>query len=244
MTTLTLAAIRFTDDLSTMQRFLEAAGLATIGSWGAGMSVLAAGEGQVWLHTAATSDQGAPAGCTQLTGTVDDPDALRERLTAAGYDATIVDEAYARTVEVVDPLGERIVLNDNADSYGSRALPGSPDPATVVSMCRFADPEGPYGAFAEALGLERQGDLNRWYVPYTAGRGTLGVHTTEGAAPLPGAELGGGVSLGLTTTRPLAEIQTRLAEAGFDGGTIVTEEFGSYLETVDPDGQPFLIHAA
>lgn len=243
MTDLTLAAIRFTDDLPAMQHYLEAMGLAPVVSWGPGMVVLASGAGQVWLHSAAGSTQGAPVGCTQLTGLVGDPDALRDQLAEAGFEATIVDEAYGRTVEVVDPLGEVVTFNDDGDRYGSRPVPGTPDPETGLALCRFTDPAGPYGAFAAALGLARLGEENPWYVPYSAGRGTLGLHTTDGAPELPGAELGGAVTLGLVTTRSLAEIQDRLRDAGLDAGHVVDDEVGSHLVTVDADGQRVLVHA-
>ncbi|YAL82820.1 hypothetical protein ACMYYO_12975 [Dermacoccaceae bacterium W4C1] len=241
---LTLAAIRFTDDIPAMRRFLETLGLATVRSWGEGMDVLASGGGEVWLHAAKDSATGAPAGSTFLTGHVQDATALREQLTGAGYDADLVDEAYAVTVEVTDPLGDRIVINDRGDGYGAQAHEQNPDARTTVSLCRFTDPQGEYVGFVEALGLQREGDPNEWYVPYSAGAGTVGLHWREEDLDLPGEELGGAISLGLLTSIPLTELQDRLTKAGYPAGEIITEEFGSRIETTDPDGRHLQIHAA
>ncbi|WP_018158164.1 hypothetical protein [Demetria terragena] len=242
--TLTLAAIRFTDDIPAMRRFLETVGLTATTSWGDGMDVLRAGAGEVWLHSAATSDLGAPVGCTQLTGLTSDPDDLHRALGAAGFQPTIVDETYGRVVEVVDPLGDRLLFNGPGDGYGSSTQPGTPDHRIQVSLCRFTDPQGPYVAFAAALGLRPDGEPNEWYVPYSAGAGVLGLHHGDDSMAMPGRELGGSIALGLTTSGSLEELQRQLTDSGYAPGEIVMEDHDTRLETVDPDGQRLEIRSA
>lgn len=244
MSTLTLAAIRFTDDIPAMRRFLETLGLAASTSYGTGMDVLRAGAGEVWLHRATGSAIGAPAGCTQLTGRTADVDGLHSALEAAGYETTVIDESYARVVEVTDPSKAILSFNGQGDGYGATEHEAAPDERVAVSLCRFTDPQGPYGEFAEALGLQRQGEPNEWYVPYSAGGGILGLHHDDGSHDLPGAELGGAVLIGLNTSIPLEDIQQRLRDGGYPVGEIVREDFGSFVETTDPDGRPLQIHAA
>lgn len=242
---LTLAAIRFTDDVPAMRRFLEALGLATTSTRGDGWAVLAAGAGEVWLHEAKTSTTGAQSGVTELTGDVADLDAYAARLQERGLDHSIVDEAYARTLEVRDPHGRTLVLHDrDPEQYGYQQHPANSDPRTSVSMCRFTDPQGDYVGFADALGLAREGDPNEWYVPYTAGTGILGLHHDDGTHGLPDDGSGPPVTLGLTTGMSLEEVQQRLRDGGYDARRIVTEDFGSRVETTDPDGQSLQIHAA
>lgn len=242
---LTLAAIRFSDDVPAMRRFLEALGLAAVSTRGEGWAVLEAGAGQVWLHDAAGSTVGAPAGCTALTGEIADADAYAQQLEAQGLEPSIIDEAFARSVEVTDPLGRRLAFNaGDSDGYGYTPHDAEPDKRITVSMCRFTDPQGDYAHFAETLGLRREGEPNRWYVPYTAGTGILGLHHDDGSDALPDDGTSPMVTLGLTTSMPLDEVQGRLREGGYDAGKVVTEDFGSRVESTDPDGQPLQIHAA
>lgn len=240
---LTIAGIRFTDDVPAMRRFLEAIGLATTTTRGEDWAVLRAGAGQVWLHSAASSDIGAPAGSTGLTGETADVEALAAALTEAGFTASVLDEAFGRSVEITDPLGAVVTVQDHGDDYGYQQHPARPDPGIAVSLCRFTDPQGAYAGFAEALGLRREGEPNPFYVPYSAGDGILGLHHDDGSTrPAPAPEAA--VALGLTVTTPLEQIRQRLRDAGFAPGEIVTEEFGSHLPIIDPDGIELLVHAA
>lgn len=243
-TPLTLAAIRFTDDVPAMRRFLEALGLATTSTRGDGWAVLATGAGQVWLHSAATSDSGAGAGTTELTGEVDDLESSAQHLKDDGLSCSIVDEAYARTLEVTDPRGDTLVLHDHdPEHYGYDQHAGAPDTRLSLSACLFTDPQGAYAGFAQALGLQRQTDPNEWYVPYSAGAGILGLHHDDGTHTPDKPGTGPTVALGFTTAAPLEELQQRLRDAGYDAGQIVTEDFGSRIELTDPDGQHLEIHA-
>lgn len=244
-TPLTLAAIRFSDDVPAMRRFLETLGLATVSTRGDGWAVLRAAAGEIWLHAARTSNEGTQSGVTELSGDVADLDAFAAHLKGQGVAFSIIDEAYARTIEMIDPHGRTLALHDrDPEQYGYQQHPDTSDDRTMVSICRFTDPRGSYVAFAETLGLKRAGEPNGWYVPYTAGTGILGLHHDDGTTALPDDGTGPIVSLGLTTTMPLQEVQNRLRDGGYDAGKVVTEDFGSRIETTDPDGQPLQIHAA
>lgn len=240
---LTIAGIRFSDDVPAMRRYLEAIGLATTTTRGEDWAVLRAGAGQIWLHSAASSDIGAPPGSTGFSGQIDDVEALAAAAVAAGFPASVVDEAFGRSVEITDPLGARVTVHDHSDDYGYQQHDARPDPGITVSLCRFTDPQGAYAGFAEALGLRREGEPNEFYVPYSAGAGILGLHHDDGSArlaPTPEAE----VTLGLTATTPLEQVQQRLRDAGYAPGEIVTEEHGAHLPTTDPDGVELIVHAA
>ncbi|MEO6996475.1 MAG: hypothetical protein ABI112_00140 [Terracoccus sp.] len=143
-----------------------------------------------------------PSGTTLLTGEAPDVTQLCGILQQRGLSTTVVDEAYARSLEVTDPLGAVVVVNETqTDTYGYEAQRPEPDPGVEVVLSRFTDPAGLGG-------------------------------------PGPKAR----VALGFYTTRDLEPLQERLSEAGFDPGTIVSADFGSRIETLDPDGQRVEIH--
>lgn len=242
---LTLAAIRFTDDVPAMCRFLEALGLSTVETRGEGWARLTSRGGEVWLHSAADSDLGAPAGSTALTGEVAAVDATTQALETAGITVSVVDEAYGRSLEVTDPQGDILVLQESsADGYGYDREAGAPDPRVSLDAVHYCDPQGPYAQFAQDLGLHRIGEANEWFVPYSAGRGSLGLHRPGSADDVAGLNGRTAAQLGLFSSAPLAELQERLRTAGFDAGTIVTESFGDRIETTDPDGCHLEIHQA
>lgn len=237
--------VRFTDDIEAMRRCLELVGLrARIESQAGRWVDLVAGAGMVALHSVDSSASGARAGETQLSFEVADPDALVERLRAAGFaDAQVVDEAYGRDVHVTDPLGDPLILNGESDDlYGYRLnAPVAPDERVSVSPTRFTDPQGHYGSFLEALGLSRIGTGDEWFAAYAVAQGG-GVHLHRtGPGPLPILEGPGAVHLTFTTSEPIEELADRLAAAGYHP-RVAHEDFGSSVAVTDPDGREIEVH--
>lgn len=242
-TALTVAAIRFTDDVPRMRTFLETLGLSVGTTSGSDWAVLQAGAGQVWLHSAATSDGGHDTGTTLLTGEVADLDAFAHRLRDHRLSPVVVDEAFGRSLEVTDPLGSTVVVNERQrDTYGYESHQPQPDPRVTVSVCRFTDPTGGYVGFVEALGLRPDGPGDEWYAPFTSGDGVVGLHHDDGTHRLGSDPSDAAVALNLLVDGNLSDVQARLVAAGHEPGRIVIESFGSHLETTDPDGQPLQIH--
>ena len=171
-TAIILAGIRFTDDVARMRAYLEALGLSagitrstTQPDWAA----MHAGAGQVLLHSADTSEHGMPSGTTLLTGETPDVTELSGILEQRGLSTTVIDEAYARSLEVTDPLGAVVVVNESqTDTYGYETQRPEPDPGVEVVLSRFTDPTGPYVGFARALGLRPRGEASDRYAAYSA----------------------------------------------------------------------------
>ncbi len=249
MTDVVVRPVRFTDNLKQMQRFLETLGLrprieSELGGW---VDMVASG-GMVALHSAVESERGAPSGFTSLGFEADDADVLAERLTAAGVsDVVVYDESYGRVLSCRDPLGDEIQVDERSDDlYGYRRhQTDGVVPGWRVMSVRFADPMGAYDNFLQALGLERRGEPNEHFTPYTAGggeHGVVGLHHPGGAKP-PFATEGGAVDLSFETSEPLVEVAQRLVDNGFEA-RIREEPFGSVLTTVDGDGQSLEVHEA
>lgn len=104
--------IWFQDDVAEARSILEALGLradivADRGGW---VEMHAAGGGSVGVHAAAEPSIGIGF---LARG---DLDALAARLADAGFEASVVDEAYARTVRVADPAAWINGVQD--DLYG------------------------------------------------------------------------------------------------------------------------------
>lgn len=109
--------IWFATDLDEPRRILEALGLrAFISADGGGWTEMVSDAGNVGLHLADSPTVG-------LSFVADDLHAIAERLRAAGYDATIVDEAFGRTVRLPSPEegegGDEVWINEpQRDLYG------------------------------------------------------------------------------------------------------------------------------
>ena len=249
MTEIVVRPVRFTADVSAMQSFLELIGLrpwlvTNQGGW----SDMACGAGRVALHDAASSTSGAPAGQTTLCFEADDLALLAKQLIAADVaGVTVYDEAYGRVLTCLDPDGAAIAVDERpTDLYGSqlRAEPGAPESLRVMPV-RFADPAGPQVGFLRALGLRPAGEINPNYVNFLAeggAQGQVGLHHVF-SEKLPVVLGGDGAVVQLTfeSGEPLEQIAARLATAGFEP-RIITEDFGSLLSVVDPDGQEVQVH--
>lgn len=234
---MTVQAIRFSDDVPAMQRFLETLGLAasvTSDEW----AVMESGSGQVLLHGMANATSGAQSGWTQLTFETDDLDAV-----AAEFGVTPVDEAWGRSLFVTDPLGAEVTINETqTDHYGYQQHEAHPDPALAVVPVRFTDPHGAYATFLARLGLRADDDSDD-YVAFVADRGSVGLHvdrphdTATYVAPGAGAQ----VHLTFTSTGDVEALAETLRAAGY-GDVRVDSTFGTMIEVIDPDGRPVQIH--
>ncbi len=250
MSAIVVRPVRFTDNVSAMQRFLELIGLRPwIVSNGGGWSDMSCGAGRVALHDAASSDIGAPPGLTTLSFEADDVTVLAKQLTDAGVpEATVYDEAYGRVLTCRDPEGATVAVDERAtDLYGYqlKAEQGAPESLRVVPV-RFADPSGPYGAFLQALGLNPAGEINPYYVNFLAAdglQGLVGVHYVfSDELPIVPSERAPAVQLCFESGEPLEAIVTRLEGAGFEPA-IATEDFGRVLSVTDADGQQVQVHS-
>ncbi|MBO9627539.1 MAG: hypothetical protein J7484_14350 [Microbacterium sp.] len=108
--------IWFQRDVGEARTILEALGLRpSISAEAGGWVELTAAGGTVGVH------EGEPRIGLSFVAT-GDLDALATRLTDAGFTASVVDEAYARTVRIVDPDGgDEIWVNGTQDDlYGYR----------------------------------------------------------------------------------------------------------------------------
>jgi predicted enzyme related to lactoylglutathione lyase len=239
--------VRFTDDVPAMRAFLEILGLqprieSQSGSW----LDLTATHGMIGLHEAARSVTGGRPGETRLSFEVADANAVAERLRAHGYaDATAVDESYGRIVTVTDPLGAELQLDERQDDlYGYRAhgveLGSEADRLAVVPV-RFTDDADGYHRFLTALGLTGEPAPGGYAVYALADRGFVGVHHVyDGTLPIVDGT-GASVQLTLATDGDLDAIQQRLETAGYPV-TRTDADWGSFLETTDPDGQSVQVH--
>ncbi len=148
--------VRFTDDIPAMQAFLERFGLQPrITSDRPGWVDLAGAAGLVALHSAKDSTTGAIHGETRLSFELEDADAAAAALRGAGFDVSVIDESWGRTLELIDPDGRTMLCDERSDDlYGYTAHPV--DPARlgplVVPVCRTSDPTA-YGAMLKALGV-------------------------------------------------------------------------------------------
>lgn len=97
--------IWFQDDIAEAREILEALGLrAVIAADGGGwVEMHADGGGTVGVHTASGRSEGEGAGIGMSLLAEGDLDALVERVTDAGFAASVIDESYARTIRIADP---------------------------------------------------------------------------------------------------------------------------------------------
>lgn len=95
----------FQDDTAEARSILEALGLraelaADRGGW---VELRADGGGTVGVHPASGRAEGTGTGIGLSLLTAGDLDALVARLTDAGFEASVIDEAYGRTLRLADP---------------------------------------------------------------------------------------------------------------------------------------------
>jgi hypothetical protein len=113
------APIRFTSNVDEMRRFLELLGFkAHIVSERPGWVEMRGDVSIINLHSANREE-------SSVGYDTDEPlENLQRRLHDAGFsDARIIDEAYGRMLEVTDPRGESVWVNERMrDTYGYRVV--------------------------------------------------------------------------------------------------------------------------
>lgn len=235
---LTVAAIRYTDNLPAMRGFLEVLGLSPV-VVSAGWIDLHAGAGRVWLHAASNADSPSAPGQTNLCFESTDLRALAEHL-----GTTYVDETFGTSLMITDPLGDEVQINSvHTDTYGYETRSPHPDGATSVVAVRFTDPAGPYVRFLETLGLRpSNGAAGVGYAPFSVGTGSVGLHVPDGRM-LTGTS-GALVSLSLTTAHDLESVAKTLQDHGHADARVVQTATLRLIQVTDPDGQPIEIHSA
>lgn len=124
--------VRFTADVPGLRRFTEALGLRSTMVSGSGdwATAAAAAGGAVAMHTAAAADPPRAPGTTELSFETDEPlEDLQQRLRVAGFEAVVVDEAFGRSLRVVDPDGVEVQVNAvMTDHYGYTVTPDPSQP--------------------------------------------------------------------------------------------------------------------
>ena len=196
----------------------------------------------MWLHDATSSDTGGVTGQTRLSFECGDVARLTARMVEAGHEAVFIDESYGRSLRLVDPLGETLVINEHSDdTYGYTTSAPAPDERLAVTPVRFTDPQGAYGSFLTALGLRLRGAADAWYAAYDSGDGLVGLHHDDSKAPIVPGD--GACHLTFETHEDLDDLAARLVVAGYDDAHVERDEFVSLVAVTDPDGQLVQIHA-
>jgi len=237
--------VRFTDDVPAMQAFLELLGLQPRIEFNRpGWVDLAGSAGLVALHDAATSATGGIHGETRLSFEVDDADGAAKSWQDQGIATTVIDESFGRFLEMTDPLGDPVIADEvQHDLYGyTRHEVDETRPAPVVVPVRFTDEAAAYDGFLHALGLTGAPEPGG-YTTYVApdGGGEVGVHHVY-SDDLPVVRSEHAVAhLTFAITGGLDELQQALEAEGF-ALTRFDEDFGSFIDVTDPDGQSVQVH--
>lgn len=176
-----------------------------------------------------------------------------EELAELGHEVKVWDETYGKQGVVASRDGRVIGLNEDSqeDLYGGyRTHPEGETPTLdVVAVCVTPQMKAEAAWFA-SFGFIAPSYDDPWWIGLRAGErsGVIGIH--GGEVDSDHARDGGGdlfgpvyeVRIGFETHEPLAELQARLQDNGFDV-TLVTED-APHLELRDPDGEHIEIHLA
>lgn len=238
---LVVRPVRFTDRVEEMRELLELLGLRPrLESERGGWVDLDGSSGLMALHSAAGSATGGLPGESRLSFECSDATDLARRLHAAGFaDATVVDEAYGRVLTVTDPLGAEVQVDEVQDDlYGYRRHAPAPSDLGVVPV-RFTDRSEDYHRFLAALGLAGEPAPDGYTTYGAPDRGWVGVHREYDPLPIVASAY---ASVHLTFVAPdIDGVEARLRAAGVELERF-DEDFGSFLDLTDPDGQSIQVH--
>ncbi|MDT0157447.1 hypothetical protein Q9R19_07415 [Microbacterium sp. ARD32] len=97
--------IWFQDDIAEARGILEALGLraGVVSDGGGWVEMRAPGGGSVGLHSASGRSESEGQGFGLSFQASGDLDALARRLREAGFQASVIDESYGRTIRIADP---------------------------------------------------------------------------------------------------------------------------------------------
>jgi catechol 2,3-dioxygenase-like lactoylglutathione lyase family enzyme len=253
MTDFTVVAVRYTDDVPRMARFLDAVGLSRrISSSNERFVDFVAGNALVMLHNAADGFTHIAPGGTELAVEVSDLDATVAFLRRQGFDPLEWDESYGRHAAIRDPRGDGIWITERMrDFYGYRRNEPQPNDLNLIAV-RFSATFAADTAFFARLGFSpRRGASEHWTALELVGTGAgvIGLHPVAGALPVgpysaenPAAPPAL-IDLGFETHEPPAELVERLRATGLSA-ELVGDGPALHVDVTDPEGLQIQIHTA
>ena len=253
MTDFTVVAVRYSDDVPRMARFLDAVGLSRrISSSDERFVDFVAGNALVMLHNAADGFTHIAAGGTELAVEVSDLDATVAFLRRQGFDPLEWDESYGRHAAIRDPRGDGIWITERMrDLYGYRREEPQPNDVNLVAV-RFSATFAADSAFFARLGFSpRPGASKHWTALELGGTGAgvIGLHPADGALPVgpyspdnPAAPPAL-IDLGFETHEPLVDLAARLRSSGLPAD-LVGDGPAPHVDVTDSEGLRIQIHVA
>lgn len=232
-----LCPYRFTVDPPAMIRFYETLGLVTsVGTQRDGFAVLRGHGGRLGVHDLATS--AASTTSTGICFETPDADLAAEHCRYMGLEASVVDEAFGRRVDVLGTEGRSVVINEEMqDFYGYREGPADARPSIDVLAVWFTDDFGAAAHWYAHFGFHSEDkDNHDWReLRGEVSAGVIGLHTLDRHRSKDT------MSLGFASTEPLEAVVERLRSAGYTDAVITTEG-AIHVEVTDPDGFHTEIH--
>jgi hypothetical protein len=253
MTDFTVVAVRYSDDVPRMARFLDAIGLSRrISSTDDRFVDFVAGNALVMLHDAADGFTHVASGGTELCGEVSDLDETVAFLRRQGFDPLEWDESYGRHAAIRDPRGDGIWITERMrDFYGYQRHDPQPNDMNLVAV-RFSATFAADTAFFARLGFSpRPGATEHWTALELVGTGAgvIGLHPAAGPLPVgphspdnPAAPPAL-IDLGFETHEPLIDLTARLRSTGLPAELVVGGP-APHVDVIDPEGLQIQIHDA
>jgi hypothetical protein len=253
MTDFTAVAVRYSDDVPRMARFLDALGLSRrISSADDRFVDFVAGNALVMLHNAADGFTHIEPGGTELSVEVSDLDETVTFLRRQGFDPLEWDESYGRHAAIRDPRGDGIWITERMrDLYGYRRNEPRPNDMNLVAV-RFSQTFAADTAFFARLGFApRPGASEHWAALELVGTGAgvIGLHPPDRALPhgphspdnpaAPPAL----IDMSFETHEPLVDLAGRLRAPGLPA-ELVDDGPAPHVAVTDPEGVQIQIHVA
>ena len=254
MTDFTVVAVRYSDDVARMARFLDTLGLGRrISSADERFVDFVAGSALVMLHTAADALTHIASGGTELSVEVSSLDDTVSFLRRLGFDPLEWDESYGRHAAIRDAHGDGIWINERMrDLYGYHDHKPEANDMNLIAV-RFSETFAADAAFYARLGFAARPGANELWTALElvgTGAGVIGLHPTDGGtlpagphSPDNPAAPPALVELSFETHEPLTELVARLDSAGL-GSELVADGQAPHVVVSDPEGIEIQIHVA